>query len=461
MTTTSPRSLRSRVLALASGTGIGQLAVIVVGPLLTRIYGPEVIGGYSQWFAFVAIAATFASLRWEYVFPSADPEHRPALLRVALLTVVMTSVAIAIVAAVMGTVVGGTSALWLAPAIALQVIYLVGFQWCLNVDRVGSGSRGKAVHGVGQAGAQVGFGLLAPTPLSLVLGYIASSAVGLAAMGSAWRTRGTATWRQIIAAVRRYWRTPLLVCFSGALNAIGVQLPILVIGMYDVALSGQFAIATRSATAPLVLVSVAISQVFLSEVAAGRRAQLAGSLVAVSRRAVPVLLALTIPLIGVGPQLSIVLLGAEWSPAGEILRVMAPALFMIAFSSMTSLIPIAIGHARGEAVYQVILLISRVAVLLALVPVSPMLAVGGYAVVTTLCLVGYSVWCFRLVGARVQAVVGQPGTQIVAIGLAVVLSASGWLMYAMVDASAWWSLLWAGAAASPLLAISLRKGVRR
>src|SRR5699024_6492189 len=138
--------------------------------------GPEVIGGYSQWFALVAIAATFASLRWEYVFPSADPDHRPALLRVAVATTVLTSLAVAVVAAILDVQIGGTPALLLAPAIFLQVIYLVVFQWCLNTERVGAGSRGKAIHGVGQAGAQVGLGLASPTPLSLVVGYIASAA---------------------------------------------------------------------------------------------------------------------------------------------------------------------------------------------------------------------------------------------------------------------------------------------
>lgn len=453
----NPQGLRPLVIALATGSGVGQLAVAASSPLITRIYGPVVVGEFAQWFALVSIAVTFVSLRWEYSFPSAAREDRPALLRVSLGTTLILSAGIGVVAWILDIAVGGIAIGWLALAILIQVTFQILFQWSLNVGQVRSAGAAKAAHGVGQAVLQAGFGAIQATPVAMALGYVGSAVAGLGPLRRGWSLRGRTTIGQMRAVIRRYWQVPLWVCVSGVVNSIGVQFPILFLSKVSAGASGQYAMATRVATAPLVLVSVAIAQVFVSQVAAGRRDRLAHSLTTVWRIGLPIFLSLLIPVAGLGPQLALILLGPEWGAVGEILRLLSPALFMIAASTIVSTLPIALGHIRGEALYQSVLLVLRVIALLVALPFGLKAAVAAYALATTVCLLGYVIWCFKLVGANLLTASRPPRMAIALLLFTCAVSFGGFALFRMTPAPPGWSIAIAALAFLPTMLWGLKQ----
>jgi O-antigen/teichoic acid export membrane protein len=148
--------------------------------------------------------------------------------------------------------------------------------------------------------------------------------------------RGTCRARRR-GAPRRYRRFPLLGSWPSLINAIGFEAPLLlVVAFYGAHTGGLFAFAQRLIGAPVALLVLAVSQVFVAE-AADRVRTGSADLGALFRRTLRQLVLVVVPLmlaLAIAAELLVgTVFGQEWHEAGTYVLILAPLYTMQLVSS--------------------------------------------------------------------------------------------------------------------------------
>ena len=324
------------VIAISSGTLVGQLIVAAATPILSRIYEPEAFGVHSTILAIASAIGPAAALKFDsaIMLPRRDADAR-GLLILSL----MSTGAVAVVAGLAAMLFGpmAFSEAWstvpLAPLWVFALVTATGVftslvQATLRGKSYGAVGWRAAVQSTATTAAQLGLGLLSPTPASLLGGTVIGRGLGFFAFGRALRplvrSTGGATFRVL---VRSYWRSPLLLAPSSLLNAFGSQMPLVVVAaVFGAASAGQLGMAQRLVFLPAAILGAALAQVFGAEVAqrlrdgagSSRRLYLAATL-RISLVAVPVAVIIIIA----APWAMPWLLGNEWAVSGPLAQAMA------------------------------------------------------------------------------------------------------------------------------------------
>lgn len=169
----------------------------------------------------------------------------------------------------------------------------------------------------------------------LFIGYFAGHAISVAAHLALWRRldpRGTppSAARQL-ALVRRHRKFALYSLPSGFISIARMQLPALVLSSIGaISLLGAYARANAFVSMPMTLLGQAAATVFRQRAAQEFRAT--GTCRRLYVQTFTGLLALGIPptlvLLIYGPELFRIILGPNWSEAGEVARILAPMLLV-------------------------------------------------------------------------------------------------------------------------------------
>lgn len=330
-----------RMAMLSGGTLLGQLLLVAVSPILTRIYGPEAFGALAVFNSLAAILALVASLRYEFGIPVAREEEEAA----GLVGVC--------VAATLGATLLVAGGVWLVGpwlARATEIPSLAWLLWLLPLTVLCSGlslplnywsirkgtfrvnTANKVVQAASQAGAQLALGLGGAGTWGLILGYAAGPAAMLlhflGALPAAERARLLAARRPraLWPSARAHWRYPAFSAPSTLLEMSVQLLPaVLLAVLHGPAVAGWFGLGQRVMGLPVKLLANAASQVFLGEAprldgdAAVRRLFLRS----VGGFALVGLLGMA-PVLLLGPWLFGLVFGAEWRMAGAIAAALVP-----------------------------------------------------------------------------------------------------------------------------------------
>ena len=76
-----------RLTLLASTTALGQLAVILAAPLLTRLYEPAAYGAFAALTGLITILAVIAALRYEGAIPLCQGDRDAAALTCSVMAI--------------------------------------------------------------------------------------------------------------------------------------------------------------------------------------------------------------------------------------------------------------------------------------------------------------------------------------------------------------------------------------
>ena len=149
--------------------------------------------------------------------------------------------------------------------------YLVLTEWMVRAQSYGALARRNLLQGVGQVVTQVGLGLAGVRPVGLLLGLAVGRLCGIGGAlsegGLLRRTRPRLP--DLVAAVRRYRRFPLVASWSKLLNTAGLQLPLLLISVvYGDAAAGLLGLTVRVIGGPVGVIGQAVYQVFTAEASA-------------------------------------------------------------------------------------------------------------------------------------------------------------------------------------------------
>jgi O-antigen/teichoic acid export membrane protein len=324
---------------LSGGTFLGQATLIVISPVLTRMFTPAEFGVLAVFTALTSMMIVAMALRYEFAIPVCRDDD-DALAMLVLCAVVTTGITLLLTVLILGYgqqiaaifgLHGHEDLLWLAPpSLWLWGLSLPLANWTIrrSAFRLNAGS--NLAQFATQAMAQLSLGALGGGGSALVIGYSLGPVARLAllrnALGARDRARLTKltpsrVWRM----AREHWRYPVFSSSSSVLQSASQMLPaVLVAALYGPAAAGLFGLTQRILGAPVRMLSEAASQVFLGEIA---RAE-GPKLLRLFRRTVLVFFtagaAGAAPLVLAGPALFALVFGESWREAGQLVQLLVP-----------------------------------------------------------------------------------------------------------------------------------------
>jgi O-antigen/teichoic acid export membrane protein len=332
-----------RLALLAGSAAIGQLAMLIATPMVTRLYGPTGFGVFVALTGLSSMLAVFSAGRYEAAIPLCRRDEDATALA---WVVVLASAAFALLIAVLLWMLGrrlsdmlglgaaGALLWWVPPILAVQGLFLAFDAWALYQRRMRQLAASKILQGLVVAFCQVAFGLLGDgDPQGLLLAWIIGQLCGILPMllglSRAQRTLFAHPDRRLMLLVaRRYRHFPMYEMWSRSVsNAAEMLPPLLTATVFGAAASGLFGLAQRIVGLPIRFVGIAASQVYIAELAAlGREPQ--EVLRKLFAETVRRLLVAGLIYLGVvvlfGPWLFMTVFGSEWSDSGHLARLLAP-----------------------------------------------------------------------------------------------------------------------------------------
>lgn len=340
------------IVTLLSGTAAAQVLMLLLTPVLSRLYSPEAYGLFSLYSSIVAAVTVVAALRYDMaiMLPKLDADAK-VLKRGVTRLILVVSITATLVCGIGSPLIADALGkpelapwLWLVGLSVFTLAEISALTYWLNrrSDYKAIGVN-RILQSGGTAVAQLG---LALGKLGGVGGLIVGTLLGQSAALLTLRHKGRdarSGLGESDASIRglfgRYRRMPLLNGPNALLDAVRTNGINLLIGiMYSGPLLGQFYMAWKLLEVPLGLINGALSQVFFQRLAVMER----GSMYAFAKSSVfrsAVLGVIPFGLIyWLSPWAFPVVLGAEWAQAGLIARALVPWLFMSLITSPISTI---------------------------------------------------------------------------------------------------------------------------
>lgn len=327
-------------LLVAAGTFGGQAVTFALSPVLTRTYTDFEFGHFGTISTIAAVAGVAAAGRLDLAIPlPLEQENAIGLSFVGIrLSVALSFTAacvIALIEMVDSSALGGLfPGIMFAPVLAMST----GAFLCLNQVAARQGQFKRiAYRNVVQLGStgvfQVMFALFGFSRHGLLLGLLCGQLLGILVLSKS--VAGHAdrpTLREAIELLREYRRFPIILAPAGVLNALGMQLPLLIVAsIFTLDVTGQFTLTQRILTTPVGLVGLAVSQVYVARLGESvRRLDVTSARSLFTRATVglgSVSAAIAIFVGIAGPTLFQVIFGEAWRVSGEMARIMALSLF--------------------------------------------------------------------------------------------------------------------------------------
>ncbi|MCX7992386.1 MAG: oligosaccharide flippase family protein [Fimbriimonadales bacterium] len=390
---------------LFSGAAASQAILILIAPIITRLYTPAALGEQAIFVATVSVLTVFATGRYELAIPlPAQQRDAAAVMTFGAGLCLLVSAAAAVLSASFHSALREAFKLsdvtirLLPVAVLLSGLVQLAYQWRLRLRdyKRCSGSR-FAYSSTTALGQLTGFPWgVAALQTAIVLGF-AAQLITLAVQ------RGLQTAFPSLQAIkqagRRYRHFALFSTWSVLLQTLSLQIPIFLLsGSFELAIAGNFALALRVLQTPTHLLGAALGQTFLAE-AARQRELLPDMTRALYRR----LTTIAIPVALIGSTLSgllfPLLFGQEWRPAGMMAQWMAMWLASVLIGTpLSEVITLQEQPWRGLLFNGTLLLTRTAGLMVGIWREDWLLGVALMAILSTACWWGLIVWCMRAAG---------------------------------------------------------------
>ncbi len=338
---------------LVGGTAFAQALMILLLPILTRLYTPEDFGVLAVYVSLLGIISVAACLRFEIAIPIPDNDADAAnLLALALCSSATVTAAVVLIVWLFRVQVAGlvnqpvlSSYLWLLPlGVWLTSSYAALQYWATRKKQFRTIAKTLMSQAIGGSGAQVALGLAGITPFGLLFGHMIKSGAGVISL---WRAAirndravlASISWSGMRLTFREYHRFPKYSSIEALANSAGTMLPMIIIAaLADSAEAGFLMIATRVMQAPTGLIGNAAAQVYISHAPKEYRV---GTLAEFTASVFGGLLRSGVgPIIFVGivaPVVFVYVFGDDWRRSGELVRWMTPWLVLQFVTSPVSM----------------------------------------------------------------------------------------------------------------------------
>lgn len=408
---------------LVGGTAFGQAIMVLVMPVLTRLYTPQDFSLLAVYVSILGLVTTAACLRLEIAIPIPERDEDAAnLLILALGSVACVSMLVALavgwVPAEIVRLVKQPALrpyLWLVPlGILFGGVYTALQFWATRKKAFSVIARTRVTQAIGGAGVQVGFGAMAHAPFGLLLGQMISNGAGVIGLGNkivrddraAFRA---VSWSEMWRLLRLYDRFPKYSTFESLANSAAIQLPVLMIAALATGPEAGFLmLGMRAMQAPMGLIGTAVSQVYLShapqEYRAGNLGRFtAGILGGLMRTGVGPIICAGI----VAPMVFPLVFGERWHRAGDLVAWMTPWFVLQFLASPVSLTLHVTNSQRVALVLQIFGLALRVGAVWIAARLMPNYIAEIYAVTGAVFYLVYLVVVARLARISLSNLLGE------------------------------------------------------
>ena len=412
--------LRRGVLLLAGGTAAAQVIVALASPVVSRLFTPAEFGASAAAIALMSLLLTVTCLTFDHAIPLPGGEGVAGDLLVlsGLATLTMSAVSGLTLLIAGERILDLVGAAMLAPYAWLLVvgqlaggITLALTGWALRDRRFGAISGSRVTQGATLATTQIAAGIAGMGAVGLLLGDILGRVAAGAHLFRLARRPGLIRRPRasLLATARRYRRFPLVGTWPTIINAVALELPVLLLaGLYGPRVGGLYAFAQRLIAAPVVLVVLSIGQTFVAEAAHQARAD-PGLLHPLYRAAFRKLVRIGAPilvLVSIATALLVApVFGDQWRDAGLYLAILIP--FYVA-----QLVTSPLGGALDVLERQELLLVRelvRAGMLGGAVVVAELLGLSATGAVVSISVAGtLSYWFYGAVSWHALRTAGRP-----------------------------------------------------
>ena len=339
---------------LVGGTAFAQALMVLVLPLLTRLYTPEDFSVLAVYASILGIISVAACLRLEIAIPLPQNDDDAAnLLALALCSSAGVAGLSALIVALFPTQIIALVAqpklepyLWLLPlGIWLSSSYAALQFWTTRKKRFSVIAKTRMTQAIGGVGAQVGLGWASIAPLGLVLGQMINSGAGIFglvrdALKNDRPALRAINWPGMQRTFSEYDRFPKYSTIESLANSTSIQLPVIIVAALAAGPEAGFLmLASRVMFAPMALIGGAISQVYLSRASDELRAGTLGKFTAEIMGGLVKTGVGPLVFFGViAPIIFPVIFGISWLRSGEMITWMTPWFIMQFLASPISMI---------------------------------------------------------------------------------------------------------------------------
>lgn len=337
---------------LVGGTAIGQLIAIVALPILTRLYDPEAFSVLAVYVSVLSLISVVSCLCFEYAIPLPKIERIAAALCVlAIASVIFFTIITAAVVMFLPDFFNIltdnkiSQFLWLLPMGVFAIgLYNALQYWSTRNKRFNLIAKTRITQSISGTFVKLSAGFfLSGWTGGLVFGQLLAQGSGFLSLGISslkndFKTFKRIKKRHLKLALKRYDKFPKFTTLEVFANTAGIQIPIILIAYYSVgAEAGYLMIAIQLLSAPMGMISGAVSQVYLVEAAEKFHE---GELESFTKNTILNLLKIAIlPVLliaVISPFLMPYLLGEEWERTGVLISWMVPWFLMQFITSPVS-----------------------------------------------------------------------------------------------------------------------------
>ncbi|MCH2081838.1 MAG: oligosaccharide flippase family protein [Saprospiraceae bacterium] len=268
------------IATLITGSSLSQLILIVLTPVLTRLFSPDDFGLYSLFLTIVAILGVIGTGRYEValLLPKEEEEAQHLFQLSTALGLLFAILLFAIVPVVYPYLVAtfdpayGAIYYWIPFAVAFQVVLQTISVFANRIKKY----RVLSISRIGGSGfnsiASMIYGYLQVKPLGLIYGKLFGIVLEVVILWSSLRkyiSKPSQNWRkEWLGVMKKYQNFPKFSTFEALLNIGHKQLPTLaLIAFFGLKVAGLYALANTLLSKPLGIVATSFSQVFYQQTA--------------------------------------------------------------------------------------------------------------------------------------------------------------------------------------------------
>jgi len=375
--------------------GLGFLTA----PFFGRLFVPEEVGIFSVFMSLITLVTTFGTMRYELavVLPEKDEDAINVWAAGALM--LSSWVAILGLAVILGVghLLEGTNYMAIVPFLWMVIVGItlgnLGAlinQWLNRKKCYGANASSSITASVANQFGAIGAGALGHnSSLALIVVNLGSQVLGLAVKARVFVAETVTLWgkvrlRSIWAMMKRYRKFPLVELWSATLNTLSVHLaPLLLVYFYSPDIVGLYSQGMRLVQLPMILVGLAVGQVFYQQATEAKVNGTLPELVMKLMKGLVLVGGFPFLVLGLyGDTIFSILLGARWGEAGVYTQILAAWIFIVFCGAPLSSAYLVLERQGSLLLFNVITIIFRtVALIVGGLSGGPRLAIALYAIV--------------------------------------------------------------------------------
>jgi lipopolysaccharide exporter len=375
-------SLLRNILTLMTGTTFAQTLMILIAPILTRVYDPKYFGSFTVFTSILAIIVVISCFKYELaiVIPSKDKDAANILVLSILICSFVSTVVLILISIFnnhLAFILGAPELrtwLWFLPLSILMAGFFQAFNyWNTRRKQFNRLAVRQITQSMVTSTTQISIGsILNAQAGGLISGHIAGQVVSTGRLiWQTWKDEGKLiisylSIKVMIKNLVKYKNFPIYSSWSGLLNTASFMMPPLLLGYFFTAtVVGFYALGQRVLSLPMNLIGVAVAQAFFPHTSeAYRKGDLDRLTFQVFKNLISISLVPMLLITLIAPDLFSFIFGSNWYEAGRYVRWMSLWLLFVFIASPLSQLYSILEKQRLGLLMDILLFSSRLIVLM-------------------------------------------------------------------------------------------------